>query len=346
MMNAIIGQLSFEDKKDLTRYHPCYLRRQVVAHFVLFKDLLKVWMRDNIRSVYGGLEKEGGVGPFSVKGYLKYILQDKKWGDSIFLGLVASMWACRITILRADNGREIKYRYNLSMGGTDIGMLFNGKPESGHYSALWRMDGQFMTSRPITLSTGYDEKVDEMERKAMAEDSEGKKGLDKSEIVLKKERFEELLKKEQMFDEMCKVIEAGRAMQKRRRLSGSISGNQKKGEGKGDNVEVVEKEKVVAKDIQEVKKGDTMCEVCEIEYPSNQALEGHVMKCHEGKYRYVCSICEKGYMVKESLTRHLAEHSGDKKVIKYPISGCKSTFVWRKLKEGTLKYITVLIQIN
>ena len=38
----------------------------------------------------------------------------------------------------------------------------------------------------------------------MAENSEGKKGLDKSEIVVKKERFEELLKKEQMFDEMCK----------------------------------------------------------------------------------------------------------------------------------------------
>ena len=99
MMNSIIGQLSFEDKKDLARYHPCYFQRQVVAHFVLFKDLVKVWIRDNIRSVYGGLDKEGGVGPFSVKGYLKYILKDKKWGDSIFLGLVASMWACRITIL-------------------------------------------------------------------------------------------------------------------------------------------------------------------------------------------------------------------------------------------------------
>ena len=194
-----------------------------------------------------------------------------------------------------------------------------------------------MTSRPITLSTGYDEKVDEMERKAMAEDSEGKKGLDKSEIVVKKERFEELLKKEQMFDEMCKVIEAGGAMPKRRRLSGSISGNQKKGEGEGDNVEVVEKEKVVAKDIQEVKKGDTMCEVCEIEYPSSQALKGQVMKCHEGKYRYVCSICEKGYMVKESLTRHLAEHSGDKKVIKCPIGGCKSTFGLEKTKRRHIK---------
>ena len=75
MMNSIIGQLSFEDK-DLARYHPCYLRRQVVAHFVLFKDLLKVWIRDNIRSVYGGVDKESGEGPFSVEGYLKYILKD------------------------------------------------------------------------------------------------------------------------------------------------------------------------------------------------------------------------------------------------------------------------------
>ena len=43
-----------------------------------------------------------------MKGYLKYILKNKKWGDSIFLGLVASMWGCRITVLRADNGREVR----------------------------------------------------------------------------------------------------------------------------------------------------------------------------------------------------------------------------------------------
>ena len=62
MMNAIIGQLAFENKKDMARYKPGYLRRQVVAHFVLFKDLLKIWLKDNIRSVYGGLDKEGGWG--------------------------------------------------------------------------------------------------------------------------------------------------------------------------------------------------------------------------------------------------------------------------------------------
>ena len=123
-------------------------------------------------------------------------------------------------------------------------------------------------------------------------------------------------------------------MPKRRRLSGTISGTPKKGEGEGD---IVEKEKVVAKDIQEVTKGDTHCEVCDKDYASSQALKGHVMKCHEGKYRYMCSVCEKGYMVQESLKRHLAEHSGDKKEIPCPIGGCKSTFGCEKTKRHHVK---------
>ena len=95
-----------------------------------------------------------------------------------------------------------------------------------------------------------------------------------------------------MFDEMCTVIEAWGVMPKRR-LSGTISGTPKKGEG---DIVVEQKEKHVAKDIQEVHKGDTHCEVCETDYPSSSALKGHVMKYHEGKYSYVCSVCEKGYM--------------------------------------------------
>ena len=144
-----------------------------------------------------------------MKGYLKYILKNKKWGDSIFLGLVASMWGYRITVLRADNGREMRYRHDMPLGGTDIGLLFNGKIESGHYSGLWRMDGEFMSSKAVKVSKGFDEKVDKMEIELMTEDGEGKTGLDQNEMVVKKERFEELLKKEKMFDEMCKVIEAG-----------------------------------------------------------------------------------------------------------------------------------------
>ena len=52
-------------------------------------------------------------------------------------------------------------------------------------------------------------KLIKMEIELMTEDGEGKTGLDQNEMVVKKERFEELLKKEKMFDEMCKVIETG-----------------------------------------------------------------------------------------------------------------------------------------
>ena len=70
------------------------------------------------------------------------------------------MWGCRITVLRADTGREVRYRHDISLGTTDIGLLFNGKIESGHYSGLWRMDGQFMSSKAVKVSKGFDEKVD------------------------------------------------------------------------------------------------------------------------------------------------------------------------------------------
>ena len=61
MMNAIIGELSFENKKDLARYKPWYLRRQVLWPILCcLRTLLKIWLKDNIRSVYGGLDKEGG----------------------------------------------------------------------------------------------------------------------------------------------------------------------------------------------------------------------------------------------------------------------------------------------
>ena len=49
-----------------------------------------------------------------------------------------------------------------------------------------------------------------------------------------------------------------------------------------------------------------------VDYKSTTALNGHVMKYQKGRFRYECSVCGKGYMVSESLKRHLKEHSGEK----------------------------------
>ena len=59
MMRSMIDQLSFEDSKDMDKYQPIYLRLQFVAHFITFQDLLKGWLKDNVKSVYEGCEGTG-----------------------------------------------------------------------------------------------------------------------------------------------------------------------------------------------------------------------------------------------------------------------------------------------
>ena len=57
-----------------------YLRHQIVAHFIKFHVLLKDWLNDNVKSLDGSGEKGGDGGPFSIRGYLKYIVKGKVWG--------------------------------------------------------------------------------------------------------------------------------------------------------------------------------------------------------------------------------------------------------------------------
>ena len=107
------------------------------------------------------MERRGDGGPFSIKGYLKYIIKGKVWGDSNFFGLLASMWPCRVTVLRVDSGKQVKYRHDLGLGECNIGLLYNYKVEAGHYCALWRMDGNFVSTEEVKISSGFDEEVDQ-----------------------------------------------------------------------------------------------------------------------------------------------------------------------------------------
>ena len=174
-------------------------------------------------------------------------------GDSIFLVLVASMWGWRISVLRADSGKAVNYRHELPMGMCNIGLLFNCKVESGHYCGLWRMDGNFVKTEAVKKSMDFKDDVDDKEIKSLI--GTGGKGMKDDEVVVEKARFDELVKKEVIFDQMCKVIEAGGALPKRRRVSSRE---------KEEELEI-EEEKEVAKDIQVVYKGDTICEECGVD---------------------------------------------------------------------------------
>ena len=83
-------QLAVPDEEDgLARYKTHYLRRQMVAHVLKNKELFKDWLRDWVRQIYG--TGEGGLGPYSARTYLEYIVKDKSWGDGITCVLIASM---------------------------------------------------------------------------------------------------------------------------------------------------------------------------------------------------------------------------------------------------------------
>ena len=96
---------------------------------------------------------------FSVKDWCQYILRQGSWCDAIFIKLVASMWGCRISVLRADNLREVTYRYEGSYDKADIILMFNGNPTKGHYSAVGHsgknLEFESNEVDPITFSPSF-----------------------------------------------------------------------------------------------------------------------------------------------------------------------------------------------
>ena len=72
--------MEFDTQEDEHFYTSDRLRRQVIAFFTGRKDEYVHWIRTQIRNVYGWSDRysESEPGPFSVKTYLKHILEDGK----------------------------------------------------------------------------------------------------------------------------------------------------------------------------------------------------------------------------------------------------------------------------
>ena len=190
-----MDQIEFGDLQHQEKYTPIYLKRQIVVHYILnceVNELLKDWVIDQIRHMYGTGEE--GVGPFSVVSYFNHILQDKQWGDSIMIMLLASMWGLRITVVRGDTGNQIKHRHSKGLKDICVGLMYNGREEGGgYYSGLMRVDGQYLAATPLKISDNFDLDVDERERQIRGEtSSQG------ANILISKARFLELCKKEKL----------------------------------------------------------------------------------------------------------------------------------------------------
>ena len=120
-----------------------------------------------MRALYGSGE-EGGVGPFSVNTYLHYMLEDGIWGDNIMLGLIASMWGVRVSILLSESCAEVRLRHDMEWPECDFGLVFNCSSTGGHYNGVKRFDETGVECKEIKEGQEYSSEEDKREKYEMS----------------------------------------------------------------------------------------------------------------------------------------------------------------------------------
>ena len=105
---------------------------------------------------------------FTVKEWCEFMVKDKSWCDSIFIKLLASMWGCKISVLREDNLHVVTYCYEGSFKEVEIRLLYNGNPTKGHYSPISECEKNLnYTSNDINavvFTCNYRKRIDLNER--------------------------------------------------------------------------------------------------------------------------------------------------------------------------------------
>ena len=153
LTNSVIAQLAMEmDPGAKELYTQIYLRRSVIRHLIANWNVLGEEITEDIRMLYGRPDSELNGKPllkrkgksknrmdeygFTVKEWCEFMVKDKSWCDAIFIKLIASMWGCKISVLRADNLHVVTYRYEGDFKDAEIRLLYNGNPTKGHYSPI------------------------------------------------------------------------------------------------------------------------------------------------------------------------------------------------------------------
>ena len=253
MPNAILEQMTWdEDKGSEQLYRQMYLRRQVVRHLLEFWDLLGEAVKEDIRMQYGRPDseidgkmirttkkkigkdlKEEEYG-FSVSQWCHKIITNRFWCDEIFLKVLASMWGCRITVVRSDSLHETRYRHDLPLKMADIILLFNCNPWNGHYSAVVNCgEGlAFNTCEiaPVRFSASY-RKSDDLDERLKRGDELW--DLDSEKKIFTAKRGYKFVKEDE---------------EEKKKGKGKDEGDDDKGDKGGGGVQIRDDEIVVKKD--------------------------------------------------------------------------------------------------
>ena len=79
------------------------------------------------------------------------------------------MWGCRITVVRSDSCKEVRFRHDKNLGETDFAVLFNCAEKDGHYSAILRIDKTLVRTGSLKRFRNFDYERDLREREQSGE---------------------------------------------------------------------------------------------------------------------------------------------------------------------------------
>ena len=169
LFKSILEQMEFKTRVDKIEFCPTHFCRQMVYHFITHCEELYEVVKQGIMENYGlpddpnkdkdkkkEEEEELKVGPFSIFSYLKYIIGAKKWGDSICLTLIASMWCARISVVLSRTLGQLKFRHDMPLEQADLIIVFNNNEDTGHYSGVIRSNQNIMMVGPLKYNKNYD----------------------------------------------------------------------------------------------------------------------------------------------------------------------------------------------
>ena len=166
MLNAVLESCEFLEESDRKKFGAHQLHLAVINHIIDQQELLFDEFAEDIKYCYGAFEDtESGNGGYSFKTYLKRMMKNGEWCDTIMIKAIASMSSVRISVIYANNFTQVKFRHDVAACQADIVLLYNGHYVNGHYIATVHAAGDnSLIGRVHKDEVGYDRDTDKMER--------------------------------------------------------------------------------------------------------------------------------------------------------------------------------------
>ena len=243
------------------------------------------------------------MGPFSVKTYFEYMLEDDTWGDNIMLHLITSMWGVRVSILMTESCSEIRLRHDMEWSECDFGLLYNCNSRAGHYSAVKRFDETGVEAKQVKPGQDYSDREDTRVRF----ESDVPRGM----VLMDESKLKDLIRDSEFANKVRDLVREYGRRSSGGGGNGGDEGHAGGGGGKKGN-EDTEDEPEIDEDVQLVRKGDVHCIRCNKNFQTTSHLKKHVKLYHKNVYMFNCEICDKGFHSMKGLREHQKIHRGSK----------------------------------